>query len=68
MIDTAKRILRIGFGYVLLVIGIVMMVAPGPGLLFIFLGLVLICGRTRATEIFKQGKSRLKDLWHRWRP
>lgn len=58
-------------GFVLLVLGLVMMVTPGPGLLFIFLGLSILALEIKwARELHQQGMqglesivSKLKEFW-----
>ena len=42
--STASRVARIGLGLVLFVAGIVMLVAPGPGILFMVFGLACFGG------------------------
>jgi len=64
-IQQAKRFLRILFGFTLLVIGIVMIVAPGPGLLTITLALGVLAAefvwaRTLLDRMKEQG-TRLRD-------
>ncbi len=50
-------------GFVLLVLGLVMMITPGPGLLFIFFGLsVLALEIEWARELNKQGLQGLEKL------
>ena len=50
-------------GFVLLVLGIIMMVTPGPGLLFIFFGLsVLALEIEWARELNKQGLQGLEKI------
>ena len=58
-------------GVVLLILGIIMMVTPGPGLLFIFFGLSILALELEwARELNKQGMqglqilvSKLKEFW-----
>ena len=58
-------------GAVLLVLGLVMMVTPGPGLLFIFFGLSILALELEwARELNKQGMqglqvivAKLKEFW-----
>lgn len=50
-------------GFILLILGIIMMVTPGPGLLFIFFGLsVLALEIEWARELNKQGMQGLEKL------
>jgi uncharacterized protein (TIGR02611 family) len=50
-------------GFILLIMGLVMMVTPGPGLLFIFFGLsVLALEIEWARELNKQGLQGLERL------
>lgn len=50
-------------GFILLILGLVMMVTPGPGLLFIFFGLsVLALEIEWARELNKQGLQGLEKL------
>jgi uncharacterized protein (TIGR02611 family) len=58
-------------GVVLLILGLVMMVTPGPGLLFIFFGLSILALELEwARELNKQGMqglqvvvAKLKEFW-----
>ncbi len=58
-------------GVILLVLGLVMMVTPGPGLLFIFFGLSILALELEwARELNKQGMqglqvivAKLKEFW-----
>lgn len=58
-------------GVVLLVLGLIMMVTPGPGLLFIFFGLSILALELEwARELNKQGMqglqivvAKLKEFW-----
>lgn len=50
-------------GFVLLILGLIMMVTPGPGLLFIFFGLsVLALEIEWARELNKQGLQGLEKI------
>jgi uncharacterized protein (TIGR02611 family) len=50
-------------GFVLLVLGLIMMVTPGPGLLFIFFGLsILALEIAWARELHKQGMQGLERI------
>ena len=55
--------LTVLIGVVLLILGLVMMITPGPGLLFIFLGLsVLALEIEWARELNKQGMQGLEKI------
>jgi uncharacterized protein (TIGR02611 family) len=68
-----RWVLTLVIGFVLLILGLIMMVTPGPGLLFIFLGLSILALEIQwARELHKQGMqglemivARLKDFWLR---
>ncbi|MEY3971853.1 MAG: hypothetical protein RLY84_246 [Actinomycetota bacterium] len=50
-------------GFILVILGLIMIVTPGPGLLFIFLGLsVLALELEWAREINKQGMQGLEKI------
>ena len=50
-------------GFVLLILGLIMMVTPGPGLLFIFLGLSILALEIEwARELNKQGLQGLERI------
>ncbi len=50
-------------GFVLLLLGLIMMVTPGPGLLFIFFGLSILALEIEwARELNKQGLQGLERL------
>jgi uncharacterized protein (TIGR02611 family) len=50
-------------GFVLLILGLIMMVTPGPGLLFIFFGLTILALELEwARELNKQGLQGLEKL------
>lgn len=58
-------------GFILLILGLIMMVTPGPGLLFIFFGLSILALEIKwARELNKQGMqglekivAKLKEFW-----
>lgn len=66
-----RWVLTLVIGFVLLILGLIMMVTPGPGLLFIFLGLSILALEIQwARELHKQGMqglemivAMLKDFW-----
>ncbi|MEK9536187.1 MAG: PGPGW domain-containing protein, partial [Aquiluna sp.] len=50
-------------GFVLLILGLIMMVTPGPGLLFIFFGLTILALELEwARELNKQGMQGLERI------
>ena len=50
-------------GFVLLILGLIMMVTPGPGLLFIFFGLSILALEIKwAQEVNKQGMQGLEKI------
>ncbi|MEN9603986.1 MAG: hypothetical protein RLZZ06_325 [Actinomycetota bacterium] len=50
-------------GFVLLILGLIMMVTPGPGLLFIFFGLSILALEIEwARELNKQGMQGLQKI------
>lgn len=65
-----RYVLTLVIGFVLLILGLIMMVTPGPGLLFIFFGLSILALEIEwARELNKQGLqglerivARLKDI------
>ncbi len=58
-----RWIISIVLGFVLLIMGLFMLVTPGPGLLFIFLGLSLLALEIEwARELNKQGMQGLEQI------
>ena len=58
-----RWVLTMVVGFVLLLLGLIMMVTPGPGLLFIFFGLsILALGIEWARELNKQGLQGLERI------
>ena len=58
-----RWIISIVLGFVLLIMGLIMLVTPGPGLLFIFLGLSLLALEIEwARELNKQGMQGLEQI------
>jgi len=50
-------------GFILLLLGLIMMVTPGPGLLFIFFGLTILALELEwARELNKQGMQGLERI------
>ena len=58
-----RWLLTMVVGFALLVLGLIMMVTPGPGLLFIFFGLsILALEIAWARELHKQGMQGLERI------
>ena len=58
-----RWIISIVLGFVLLIMGLIMLVTPGPGLLFIFLGLSLLALEIEwARELNQQGMQGLEQI------
>ena len=58
-----RWVLTVSIGAILLVAGLIMMITPGPGLLFIFLGLSILAFEIEwARELNKQGVQGLEKL------
>ena len=58
-----RWVLTMVIGFVLLVLGLIMMVTPGPGLLFIFFGLTILALELEwARELNKQGMQGLERI------
>ena len=58
-----RWLLTMVLGFVLLILGLIMMVTPGPGLLFIFFGLTILALELEwARELNKQGLQGLEKL------
>jgi uncharacterized protein (TIGR02611 family) len=56
-------VLTVSIGAILLVAGLIMMITPGPGLLFIFLGLSILAFEIEwARELNKQGMQGLERI------
>ena len=63
-------------GFILLIMGLIMMVTPGPGLLFVFFGLTILALELEwARELNKQGLqglekivAKLKQFFRRQKP
>lgn len=55
--------LTVLLGFILLILGLIMMVTPGPGLLFIFFGLSILALEIEwARELNKQGMQGLEKI------
>ena len=58
-----RWVLTMVIGFALLILGLIMMVTPGPGLLFIFLGLSILALEVEwARELNKQGMQGLQKI------
>ena len=58
-----RWVLTVLIGAVLLILGLIMMVTPGPGVLFIFLGLSILALEIEwAREMHKQGIQGLEKI------
>ncbi len=58
-----RWVLTMVFGFVLLILGLIMMVTPGPGILFIFFGLSILALEIEwARELNKQGVQGLERI------
>lgn len=58
-----RWVLTMVVGFVLLVLGLIMMVTPGPGILFIFFGLSILALEIEwARELNKQGVQGLERI------
>ncbi len=58
-----RWVLTVSIGFILLIAGLIMMVTPGPGLLFIFFGLSILAFEIEwARELNKQGMQGLEKI------
>lgn len=58
-----RWVISIALGFILLIMGLILLVTPGPGLLFIFLGLSLLALEIEwARELNKQGMQGLEQI------
>lgn len=58
-----RWVISVVLGFVFLILGLIMMVTPGPGLLFIFLGLSMLALEIEwARELNKQGMQGLERI------
>jgi uncharacterized protein (TIGR02611 family) len=58
-----RWILTMVVGFILLILGLIMLVTPGPGLLFIFFGLTILALEIEwARELNKQGLQGLEKI------
>jgi len=71
-IEQVRRVFRIVAGFTLLLVGVVMLVTPGPGWLVIFLGLGLLAvefvwARRLQERIRREGERAYNAVWRDWR-
>lgn len=60
----ALRALLLGTGGLIIVIGVVLMPAPGPGMLIVALGLAMMAGESHSVaRVLDAGERRLRALW-----
>ena len=65
---TWRAVLAIGGGLILLALGIIMLVTPGPGLIVAAIGAALIAGESLvAARILDRIDLAASRLWARWR-
>lgn len=58
-----RWVLTLVIGFILLIMGLIMMVTPGPGLLFVFFGLTILALELEwARELNKQGMQGLEKI------
>ncbi len=58
-----RWVLTMLVGFILLILGLIMMVTPGPGLLFVFFGLTILALELEwARELNKQGLQGLEKI------
>ena len=58
-----RWVLTLVVGFILLILGLIMMVTPGPGILFIFFGLSILALEIEwARELNKQGMQGLERI------
>lgn len=58
-----RWVLTMLFGFTLLILGLIMLVTPGPGILFIFFGLSILALEIEwARELNKQGMQGLEKI------
>lgn len=61
-----RWVLTMVVGFILLILGLIMMVTPGPGILFIFFGLSILALEIEwARELNKQGVQGLEKIVNR---
>ena len=58
-----RCVISIALGFIFLILGLIMLVTPGPGLLFIFIGLSILALEIEwARELNKQGMQGLEQI------
>jgi hypothetical protein len=63
-----RTLLIVGCGLILLALGLLMLVLPGPGLLVAVIGAVLIAGESLwAARLLDRIDSGITRIWRRWR-
>ncbi len=63
-----RTVFAVGFGLLLLALGLIMLVLPGPGLLTGLVGAALIAGESLAIACWLDGLDRYAErVWARWR-
>jgi len=71
-VEQVRRVFRIVAGFTLLVVGVVMIVTPGPGWLVILLGLSLLAAEfiwaRRLMDRMKRQGGRVRDVVWRYMP
>jgi hypothetical protein len=66
--NLTRTLLVVGCGLILLALGLVMLVLPGPGLLVAAIGAALIAGESlSAARLLDRIDSALTRVWRRWR-
>ena len=70
MIRHVKTVITTVFGFTVLAVGAAMLVLPGPGIVVIGLGLLILSAEfvwaKRALDRMKDGARNVRDRW--WRP
>jgi hypothetical protein len=63
-----RTLLVVGSGLILLALGLILLVLPGPGLLIAAIGAALIAGESLTVARFLDRiDSRVTRIWRRWR-
>lgn len=63
-----RTVLAVGFGLLLIALGLIMLVLPGPGLLTGIIGAALLAGESRIVARWLDGIDLLAArVWARWR-
>jgi len=62
-LDNVKRTIKIVFGFTILILGVALLILPGPGLLIIVLGLVLLASEyVWARILLEKTKSKINKI------